>query len=177
LYPCARSAHTRNPCPDLATACLTHLLGAGAEAQPTGTLQRRLAARVHPIIELPVPSHFGPALGSPDMGSPSLAIASARPIPLKARAAHVLLGRPRAPSAAGPLAEWGSLNCGLLPLCLLGARHRASWQLRDVCRDLTWLGQPDLVPVLEDVLHSTSELSQPEWLAQNKGVQHERADQ
>src|SRR5262245_23879228 len=58
-----------------------------------------------------------------------------------------------------------------------GARHRAGWQLCDVCCNLTWLGQPDLVPVVEDVLHSTSELPQPEWLAQDKGVQHERADQ
>src|SRR5262249_10696873 len=63
------------------------------------------------------------------------------------------------------------------PSALSGARHRAGWQLRDVRRDLTWLGQPDLVPVVEDVLHGTSELPQVEWVAEDKGVQHEWADQ
>jgi hypothetical protein len=75
------------------------------------------------------------------------------------------------------LAKCASLDWGFLPRALSGAGHRAGRQLRDVRRDLTWPGQPDLVPVMEDVLHSTPQLPQPERLAQDKGVQHERADQ
>src|SRR5215831_9282967 len=58
-----------------------------------------------------------------------------------------------------------------------GARHRADWQLCDVRRNFPGLGQPNLVAVAKDVLHGTPELPQAEWLAQEEGVEHERADQ
>ena len=76
-----------------------------------------------------------------------------------------------------PLAACALLNTWVPTRAFSGARHRAGWQLRDVCRDLTWPGQPDLVSVTEDVLNCTSQLPQPEWLTQDKGVQHEWAYQ
>src|SRR5262249_7377550 len=38
-----------------------------------------------------------------------------------------------------------------------GTRHRAGRQLLDVRRNLAGVGQPDLVAVLQDVLHGTPE--------------------
>src|SRR5436305_1531262 len=58
-----------------------------------------------------------------------------------------------------------------------GAGHRAGWQLRDVGRDLAGLSEPDLVAMTQNMLHGAPELPQTEWLAQDEGVQHERADQ
>jgi hypothetical protein len=147
---------------------------------PSGSMGRIRSANV------PAPALFRAAQVADWGPIPSLA-PSARPIELRlgrstcspvGQRAGAKPSRQRAASAPGELAKCVSLDCRPpAPCARLGARHRAGRQLRDVGRDLTWLGQPDLVPVAEDVLQSTSELPQPEWLAQDKGVQHERADQ
>ena len=47
------------------------------------------------------------------------------------------------------------LAAALVSSTTSGAGHCAGRQFRDVCCDLAWLGEPDLVAVAQNVLHGT----------------------